>query len=276
MNTSSDEQIAIVSMSRGEQVPENASRRKQRLRIPPSPDGRKEVGRLPTRLLPTAAFLAAFLAAGAYFIPIRAGERLPGGFTPIRDDSLAARYLPGFSCPPEFGPIQAVFYRAAREANGLVRIAYHPVWARESNSAPGLGPFLSRILYTGGLSLHGLYYGKGDIECIGLTIDPSSGAVIEIAYETAEGYSSSKYGVRHKRMVAKGVFPPRPLFRVVSWNHLFALVDVAPSFSDSPGTARVLSYFSPALWSDYSMSKGRETLIKKDRAHFSWELGTAP
>jgi hypothetical protein len=223
------------------------------------------------------ACFAALAAVGvvAFLCPVGPRQIQPAGMTPIRDDELAERYLPRFSSPPEFGPILAVYYRAATDENGFIRIAYHPVWGRERNDAPGLAPFLSRILYTGGLSLQRLAYGLGDIECIGLTVDPSSLAVVGLEYETAEGYSSSDFDVRHAMITAKGPFSPPLRFRVVSWNHLFTLEDGVSADYGSRDLATGLAYFSSALWSRYSMTKGRETFVKKDRAHFAWELQAA-
>jgi len=217
------------------------------------------------------AVLAAAVAV-AFLYPIGPRELPPVGTAPIRDDALAARYLPRFSSPPGFGLIRSVYYRASTDKDGFIRIAYHPVWALERNDAPGLAPFLSRILYTGGLSLQRLAYGMEDIECIGLTVDPSNQAIVELEYETAEGYSSSNFDVQHGTVVEKGPFALPLRFRVISWNHLFALEGGASAAYVSPEPPAGLSYFSPELWSRYSMTKGRETPVRKDRAHFAWEL----
>lgn len=40
---------------------------------------------------------------------------------------MAALYLSSFECPPEYGPILAVYYRAAKDESGKIHIAYHPL-----------------------------------------------------------------------------------------------------------------------------------------------------
>ena len=213
--------------------------------------------------------LAAFAAALSFFPAGKRGSP-PAGYLPFRDDALAARYRPVFDCPEDYGPILVVYYRAAREASGLIHIAYHPVWARERNGAPGLKPFLSRALYTGGLSLQRAMFGKGDIEAVALTIDPASGSVLEIRYETARAYSPSDFSVSHEMVVESHPPAGRPRFSVVSWNHLFRLEGVADETKATAERAR-LEYFSGKLWRDYGMWKNPETLLRKDRAHFVWE-----
>ena len=218
----------------------------------------------------------ALLACAVVLIPTGGKEVPPAGYTPIRDDALAAAYLPGFDCPSEFGPIPAVYYRASRDASGLLYIAYHPVWAREWNDAKAWGPALSRILYTGGLSLQRAMYGKGDIESVGLMIDQAKREILEVDFETAANYNPSSFGVSHLKVVRKGPFAQPLRFKVVSWNHLFTLEEgggVAPAAAMATPP---LSYFTPELWNGYAMWKNPETLLRKDRAHFAWERGSAP
>ena len=199
-------------------------------------------------------------------------KRAPSeGYTPLRDDALAARYRPLIDCPPEFGSLLALYYRAAKDSGGLVHIAYHPLWAREVNNAPGFSPFLSRSLYTGGLSLQRLMYGKGDIESIALTLDPASGELRHVDYETAEGYSPSQFSVTHKAVGVAGPFALPLRFRVVSWNHPFSLDKDAPAPAGQEGADAPLVYFGPSLWREDSMMKDPNTRIRKDRAHFEWE-----
>ena len=221
----------------------------------------------------------ALLACAVVFIPTGRKEAPPAGYTPIHDDALAAAWLPAFECPPEFGPIVAIYYRASRDTSGLLHIAYHPVWTREWNDAKAWAPALSRILYTGGLSLQRAMYGKGDVESVGLTIDAAKREILEVDFETAADYNPAKFGVKHLKVVRKGPFAQPLRFKVMSWNHLFALEEGAESPSATqaaaaPGPAAAgpaLSYFTDRLWNDYAMWKNPETLLRKDRAHFVWE-----
>ncbi len=256
-------------------------------------------------LLALLAFVVAAILFIAYF-PAGKKEAPPAGFLPIRDDALAARYQPIFDCPAQYGAILALYYRAAKDEAGIIHIAYHPLWAKEENRAPGFGAFLSRYLYTGGLSLQHLMFGPGDIEAIGLAIDPASGAIIQIDYETAAHYDASKFSVTHEIVSQKGAFAAPLRFSVVSWNHLFALegqggassvsagskgsvgapLSSTPSLSIAPAqggaagaqassTQPPLSYFTPALWNRYGIWKNPQTILRKDRAHFAWERSAA-
>lgn len=245
--------------------------------------------------------LLAVVALGVAYFPIGKREVPPTGFSPIRDDAIAARYQPLFDCPAQYGPIRALYYRAAKDESGLLHIAYHPLWAKEENLAPGFGALLSRYLYTGGLSLQHLMFGPGDIEVIGLTIDPASGAIVQVDYETAANYDASKFSVTHETVSQKGSFAPPLRFSVMSWNHLFALEegggagaqsgqdakgDAAgsltpsatvslPSVPRAPVAQPPLSYFTSELWSHYGIWKNPQTILRKDRAHFIWERAVA-
>ncbi len=214
------------------------------------------------------------LAAFVVIVPVAERAPPPAGFVPFRDDALAARFRPRLDCPADFGAIEAVYYRAAWDDAGLIHLAYHPAWARERNEAPGFGPFLSRTLYTGGLSLQRAMFGKGDIESIGLKVDPVSWSILEVEYETAKDYDPSAFSVTHENVVAKGPLVPPLAFKVVSWNHLFSL-EKGGSPASLSGSSRPepLLYFSAALWSGYAMWKNPETRLRKDRAHFDWERG---
>jgi hypothetical protein len=106
-------------------------------------------------------------------VPRGEAEAFPDeGWTPVRDDELALAHLPGLHSPDAFGEPVAALYRAARAADGGLFIGYHFVWEREENPAPGLGPALSRIIYTGGLSLQRLMFGKGDVELVVVELGP--------------------------------------------------------------------------------------------------------
>jgi hypothetical protein len=247
-------------------------------------------------LIIVAVIVAILLVLVCFVVWYPAGkkEAPPAGYTPLRDDDLAARYRPVFDCPAEFGPIIALYYRAARDDSGVIHIAYHPLWAGERNDAKAFGPFLSRLLYTGGLSLQRLMYGPGDIETIGLAIDPASGKIVEVDYETAADYDPSSFSVKHQDVSLKGSFDPPLRFQVASWNHLFALEEnTAASAEAASGNAVTsgaapraeaaltaaaapLSYFTPELWAKYAIWKNPETILRKDRAHFPWEREVAP
>jgi len=239
----------------------------------------------------------ALLWLAALLIPIGAKAALPSGYEAFRDDALAARFCPVFDCPREYGPITAVYYRASRaKSDGSIYIAYHPVWAREWNDAPGFKPALNRALYTGGLSLQKTIYGRGDIESIGLKLSGDASTILEMRYETARNYKASDFSVSHLNVVLEKPAQMRPHFTVVSWNHLFGLVQAMPSFSagGAAGTAGIpnaavsagewepypagqvpVSYFTQKLWKYYEMWKNPRTLLKKDRAHFEWERPAA-
>lgn len=222
----------------------------------------------------------------------------PESFAPFQDDDLALRYCPVFESPSSFGPIVAVYYRAARDKDDNLHIAYHPVWKRERNDNSGFGPFLSRVIYTGGISLQRAMFGKGDVESIGVTID-AEGEVVGLEYETAEDYRPDSFSVTHLPIKEEGKVDLPLRFRIVSWNHLFVrkgneasakvLIgitgteagrepDAQEIFSaegtDVAGTKSVpFGYFSAKLWSDYAMWKNPETILRKNRSHFIWERG---
>lgn len=232
-----------------------------------------------------AAVFVVIILFVAYF-PTGKREIPPVGFIPIRDDSLAACYQPIFDCPAQFGPILALYYRAAKDESGNIHIAYHPLWAKEENLSPGFGAFLSRYIYTGGLSLQHLMFGPGDIEVIGIVIDPVSGAILQVDYETAANYDESKFSVIHKAVSQKGDFALPLRFAVVSWNHLFSLEGQGDAIgaqsaqgdvgaTQGSSTQPALSYFTPALWNHYGIWKNPQTILRKDRAHFAWERASA-
>jgi len=93
-----------------------------------------------------AIIIAVLIVLVCFVVWYPAGEKEapPAGYTPLRDDDLAARYRPVFDCPTEFGPILAVYYRAARDDSGLIHIAYHPLWAGERNDTKAFLAFLKQ------------------------------------------------------------------------------------------------------------------------------------
>jgi len=206
------------------------------------------------------------LVAGIIFFLTRTTKLNPihvDGFTPVRDDSLADKYRPTVLCPEEFGAPVELYYRAARSGEKLY-ITYHFVWPGESNPAPGFLPWLNRTLYTGGLGLQKIVYGKGDIELVSLVILPD-GRVDEVIYETAEDHHPTDFSVTH-RTVHTAAQPPL-VFRVIAWNHLFSL-ETAPS---SALPTLHPEYFTEALWAEFEMVKERETVLKRSRAHMGYE-----
>lgn len=229
---------------------------------------RRKPGLIAGGVLATLALAVLFL----YFMPTGAPEAPPAYYRPVRDDGLAARYAPDIFCSPEFGSLLALYYRAAvDERTALVHIAYHPLWRYERNDAQGPMPFLSRTLYTGGLSLQRLMFGKGDVESLALTVDPLSGAVVALEYETARDYDPAAFSVTHEPLREEGVFSAPLSFEVISWNHLFRRVNA----SGSAAAVLPVQYFTDKAWREYRMVKNPRTRIQKDRAHFVWERVSA-
>ena len=247
------------------------------------------------------ALLALSLGGFCFCWPTGKKEIPPGGYVAFRDDALARRYCPFFETSPSFGPIVAIYYRAARDGAGNLHFAYHPVWKGETNNSSGWGPFLSRTIYTGGLSLQRAMFGKGDVESIGVTID-QGGEIAGLEYETAKDYDPGAFSVKHLPVKEEGKISLPLRFRVVSWNHLFIRIGgeataAIPAGTAGPGAGMVpgayevftaeghgrpdartvpFGYFSERLWSEYAMWKNPETILRKDRAHFVWERGIAP
>lgn len=233
-----------------------------------------------------------------FYWPTGKREMPPEGYTAFQDDVLALRYCPVFESSPSYGPIMAIYYRAARDGAGNLHIAYHPVWKEESNRSAGWGPFLSRTIYTGGLSLQRIMFGKGDVESIGVTID-AEGDISGLEYETTKDYDPRSFSVTHLPVKVAAPIGLPLHFRIASWNHLFVRLGNESAETDIPsieGTevgrdqddreifaaegADVLDarsvpfgYFSAELWSDYAMWKNPETILRKNRSHFVWERG---
>jgi hypothetical protein len=192
-------------------------------------------------------------------------DRFPE-FTPIKDDSFAAKFTPKVFKSNQFGNPFAIFYRASKDKEGKIFITYHFVWEGERNDSSGFGPFMSRNIYTGGLSLQKTMFGKGDIELVSLVIEKEK--IISIEYETAENYDPSKFGVKHKKVKLDTV-PKEFYFEVISWNHLFELRE------KSDGKEFVIltpSYFTETLWQEYRMTKEKTGFFSRNRAHKEYEL----
>jgi hypothetical protein len=194
------------------------------------------------------------------------------GFTPIRDSSLVKKFTPVFISNSEFGLPREILYRASVDEQGNTFIAYHPVWDYERNSTPGLVPFLSRILYTGGLHIQQIMFGEADIEVVGIKLDRQK-RIVEIHYERPKNYDPQDFVVAHEPVVLTGTFQTPLMFRVVSWNHLFDFIPTGKRSEDEKAHALQLEpeYFTRELWEKYTMVKVHETRLRKCRAHFPWE-----
>ncbi len=208
---------------------------------------------------------------GLLVVPRGGAEAFPEeGWTPLRDDGLARAHLPGLRSGAAFGSPVAALYRAARAADGSVYIGYHFAWEREENPAPGLGPALSRAIYTGGLSLQRLMFGKGDVELVVVELGPD-GAERACSFEEALDYDPASFSVTHapaRRPLAPG---ERALLEVMSWNHLFRALPAGSAVDADPP----LAYFEDADWKAYGMHKARPTFLRRDRALAPWELRAA-
>ena len=225
-------------------------------------------------LLGTIVLVLAVAIAVLSLRPTRHNAATAPGFEPLRDDALAARFAPVVVSGAFERPVR-LLYRAARDAAGRIRIVYHFVWEYERNSGPGFGPFMSRWIYTGGLGLQGIMFGKGDIETVSLVIG-RGGAVEELAYETAENYDPRDFGVRHRTVRVRAPEALPGALRVMSWNHLFEpLVTESEGASGSRAKLRC-EYFTEALWKEYTMFKPVETFFRRSRAHEPFERVAAP
>ena len=191
------------------------------------------------------------------------------GYTPVRVDSVAQRYVPIVIPGEKFDEPVRLLYRASRDTDGNLHLAYHFIWDKEENNAEGLMPFLSRNLYTGGLSLQRVMFGKGDVEVVGMVISPKN-RIMRLEYETAADYDPRDFSVKHKDVTVDGPVSTPVCFEVISWNHMF---DYKKSSTKKckDGVRLQVEYFSKELWEEYTMFKREETMLKKNRAHFKWE-----
>lgn len=191
-------------------------------------------------------------------------------FAPLRDDALAAAFAPRLLAPrgAEFGPApadpEALYYRASRDEQGRLHIAYFFAWPYERNESPGLAPLMNRLVYTGGLGLQRVLFGPGDVEVVSLILGPA-GAVEQVEYEIPENYDPARFGVTHKTVREPAAARGPLYFRVASWNHLFERA-AAPG-TDDRIIALAPQYFEAPLWERYRMFKARETLLSRNRAH---------
>lgn len=191
-------------------------------------------------------------------------------FSPIKDDLLASKYAPRVVISEKYGNPVALHYRASKHDSGNTHITYHLIWDKEENNGSGWKPFLSRWIYTGGLSIQKIMFGKKDMEGVSLVVTPA-GEVIQVIFETAENYSDSDFGVKHKPVVLDGKFKINLLFDVMSWNHLFRRVEQEETVSKDKILSLTPTYFTESLWQEYTMVKREEKLLSKNRAHQTYE-----
>jgi hypothetical protein len=189
-------------------------------------------------------------------------------FTPLKDDFFATSYLPKLMKNKEFGDPEAILYRLSLNRDGNKYITYHFVWEKEENTTSGFLPFLSRNIYTGGLSLQKSMFGKKDIELVSLIINPE-GEIIQIEYETAENYDPKSFGVKHKHITIETRTREIPAFKVISWNHLFDKIDTA---TEGEYISLNANYFTKALWEEYTMTKESPGFFSRNRAQKPYEL----
>lgn len=188
-------------------------------------------------------------------------------FHPIEDASLADMYKPILVKGSQYGDPVKLYYRASKDPAGNLYIAYHFFWEKEENLASGFMPFLSRWLYTGGLSIQKFMFGPADIEAVFLTISPD-GKPLTVEYETAGNYKDTNFSVEHRKALRVAPLPKTLIFKTISWNHLFVL-------EDKPLSEKLLNlpveYFTQNLWEKYSMVKKTEKRIRRSRAHKEYE-----
>ncbi len=200
---------------------------------------------------------------------VKVNETEIEGFTPVKMDEMAAKYAPVVLPSEQYEAPVRLLYRASKDDKGNIHLAYHYIWKNEVNKNDGLMPFLSRNLYTGGLSLQKVMFGKGDVEVVGMVIAPG-GRVVKVDYETAQNYDPGAFSVTHKDVTVDGPVTTPVCFRVISWNHMFDYV-TSNDGSCNDGIRLDPEYFTKELWDEYSMFKREETMLKKNRAHFKWE-----
>lgn len=216
------------------------------------------------------------LSLFAYSIEPSAEEE----FKMFRDDALAALYAPLIVQPDSIpAEPEMILYRMARSNDGgKIVMAFHVVWPFEKDNRKGFYPWWTRVTYTGGLKLQKVIYGPGDVEAVEIVLDRKSNKIINVRYETADW--DQKGGVIHVHVEKNGCELPsqsnRLVFRVVSWNHMFDLIEESDIKSGEKLFDLPVGYFSHEDWNYYGMTKKKQTWLKRDRAHFEWETGPLP
>lgn len=220
-------------------------------------------GRGPQVLVVLVLFSVAFYLN----FPVRYNQNEVQLFEPIEDLALAEKFKPVVVKSSMYGDPVKLYYRASRDPAGNIYLGYHFLWEKEENNASGLKPFLSRWLYTGGLSLQKFMFGPADIEAVFLTIS-SDHRPLTLEYETPGNYSDQNFSVEHRKAMRVAPLPEKLVFRTVSWNHLFVLED-KPVKEDT--ISLPVEYFSEDLWQKYKMVKKVEKRINRSRAHKEFE-----
>lgn len=203
--------------------------------------------------------------------PIRETNFQITGYTPLRDDAVAAKYAPVILPHPLHGSATRLLYRMAKNSAGETLIAYHAFYADEHNTHSGFGARMSRLIYTGGLNLKNIMFGPADLELIEVTLD-RQGKPVMVWYEDAENYNPAAFSVRHSPKSVKN--PALPLcFRVPTWNHMFALETPAACMGHK---AMKPEYFNEADWNHYRMVKKTEAILRRNRTHRDYERIAVP
>ncbi len=212
--------------------------------------------------------LLAFFLSLKLIKPTKINDSYSGNIKPIKDQALAEKFIPQIIDENNSGLPYQVLYRAGKDNADNIYLAYHFIWKNEHNDNSGLLPLLNRLIYTGGLSLQKVMFGKNDIEVIMLKIN-SKDEICSLIYETAESYNPQDFSVKHKTIEICATIEPPVCLKVISWNHLFTYL---PDYSNNTQSTKIpLLYFSQFLWNDFTMLKKTETMLKKSRAHFAWE-----
>ncbi|HBS04704.1 MAG TPA: hypothetical protein DEA96_07060 [Leptospiraceae bacterium] len=232
------------------------------------------------------------LIAGSYLCSLKNHTAEIAGFHPARNDSLAKTFAPGLRAG-EYGIPERLLYRMSEASDGSIHIAYFFVWPYERNDSPGIMPWLSRTLYTDGLSLQGILFGPGDVEVIYLVLERNSGGpadgyrIKSMEFETAGDYDPRDFGVSH--LPVQYTFPLESasdlraahgpnsdflsfpgsrhlIFRVISWNHMFEWEPASRAGAEETVSLRP-EYFSEEDWNHFGMFKPVESIVSRNRAH---------
>lgn len=222
------------------------------------------------RILGTAAII---LGVAAFWVlrPIRDTDMSTGGFTPIRDNALAARFAPVILNHELYGAPSRLLYRMAKSPSGEIHIAYHPFFTHEENPHDGFGATLSRILYSGGYGLKNRLFGPADIELIEVVLDVA-GKPRLISFEDVRNYNPTGFSVQHYAVSVQNPLPPF-CFEIKTWNHMVAQ---RPADLCKAAKALVPEYFSEDEWLRFRMVKKTEAILRRNRVHRQYERIAAP
>lgn len=212
--------------------------------------------------------IAIILGVAAFWVlrPVRDTDFSTGGFIPIRDNALAARFAPVILRHELYGAPSRLLYRMAQNPAGEIHIAYHPFYATEENPHEGFGASLNRLIYTGAYGLKNRIFGPADIELIEVILD-ATGKPRLIVFEDVKDYNPKNFSVQHYAVSIQNPLPPF-CFEIKSWNHLVALKPAADCQSAHP---LVPEYFSEEEWLKFRMVKKSEAILRRNRAHRQYE-----